>query len=255
MGGKKMKYLLAVVVALIFGNSAFSGEVYKYQGHRYVFVNASKIKWTDAKEKAEKMGGYLMCVESDGEQKFVEGLLNNLVKDKRKRNIWIGATDIDGSWKWVNGKKLDWGNWYKTTNEPNGDAGGKGSHYAHIFYGNWWNDDPNDSHKSKPIAGFFVEYEKFHKIAVKDEEKLKKIVEKKALVVKPKPKPKPLVVKKTKPKVDFSAQLEELRKNCGVEKLDKKSYKEKNKTDIVIENVVIKRYDSKEKKKIEFNKR
>jgi hypothetical protein len=236
-----MKYFWAVVVAL-FASSGMASE-YEYLGHRYVFVSAPKIKWTEAKERAEKMGGYLMCVESSGEQKFVESILAKVVKkDRKKRNIWIGATNIDGSWKWVNGKDVVGGNWYKPTNEPNGDKGGKNSHYAHIFYGRYWNDDPNGSHKSKPIAGFFVEYDGIDDVA-EETKKAPKIASKS----KPKLKPKLVVEKKTKPKKNISAELEPI-KTCSCEPKEPKKVakahkvnNEKDKKDTVDEDVVVKR--------------
>ncbi|XP_042565677.1 CD209 antigen-like [Clupea harengus] len=55
------------------------------------------------------LGGDLVIIDSEEEQKFVSGF---------KKRVWIGAVKTEGTWKWVDGKVLgDAGYWAE--GEPN----------------------------------------------------------------------------------------------------------------------------------------
>ncbi len=93
------------------------------EGHAYVVV-PTPMRWVDAKAYAEKMGGYLAVVTTEGENQFVV----DLARSKNVHQaIWIGLTDEagEGQWKWVNGEVFEFSAWEQ--GEPNG---GRGENYV-----------------------------------------------------------------------------------------------------------------------------
>lgn len=105
------------------------------EGHAYVVV-PTPMRWVDAKAHAEKMGGYLAVVTTEGENQFVI----DLARSKNVHQaIWIGLSDEEneGQWKWVNGEPFDFSAWEK--GEPNG---GRGENYVNMGHVNptKWND-------------------------------------------------------------------------------------------------------------------
>jgi hypothetical protein len=111
----------------------------EFQGHTYKFIPIKK-SWYKAKHDAEKLGGYLVCINSEKEQNFISELvtINGNVLP-----TWIGLTDeeAEGEWKWVDGEKVEYKNWQ--SNQPdNGECGGAKQNYVWLGFINstQWDD-------------------------------------------------------------------------------------------------------------------
>lgn len=172
-----------VYTGLVDGNSSWefvlnkNNESYQqvedsvYQNHSYRRFDEG-LTWTQAKERCEELGGHLVTITSEAEQKFVEGLL----EDGSKKQYWIGATTADGSPAWVTGEEFTYSNW--DSSEPNSHtrADGEKEHYVHIYntanpavWGSKrfaWNDMYNDNtypgeedNFSADTIGFICEWE------------------------------------------------------------------------------------------------
>ena len=114
-------------------------RVAEFGGHIYKFIPTRK-SWNKAKLEAEKMGGYLVCIDSDKEQSFISELVSI---NGKVRPTWIGLTDeeVEGEWKWVNGAKAGYVNWQP--NQPdNGDFWGAKQNCAWLGWCNstQWDD-------------------------------------------------------------------------------------------------------------------
>ncbi len=82
----------------------------EFNGHIYAYIEHPR-SWVAARDYAEQLGGYLVCIGSQEENEFVTSLIDD--------HIWIGANDIEqeGVWTWVNGDVFSYSNW--GPNEPN----------------------------------------------------------------------------------------------------------------------------------------
>ena len=111
----------------------------EYGGHRYVFIPERKT-WKDAEKNARSMGGYLVVITSQNEQKLIKALIST---NGKIYPTWIGLTDEnqEGVFKWVTGEQLEYVNW-GTNNPDNGKYEGITQNYAWIGYRNWgkWDD-------------------------------------------------------------------------------------------------------------------
>jgi len=117
---------------------------FEFEKHSYKFI-PKKEGWLRAKKSAEKMGGYLVVINSEDEEKYLEKKIQEIfgVVDPR---VWIGLNDIDeeGKWAWVNGDKLTYTKWHN--GEPNNNCGHPESCVLldkRADYG--WNDGAMDS--------------------------------------------------------------------------------------------------------------
>uniref|UniRef100_A0A9J8DLD6 Si:ch73-122g19.1 n=1 Tax=Cyprinus carpio carpio TaxID=630221 RepID=A0A9J8DLD6_CYPCA len=83
-----------------------------YQFSFYYMSNETK-NWTESRQDCLKKGADLIIINSSEEQDFVKNITVN-------REFWIGLTDsdVEGSWKWVDGSNLISGFW--ASKEPNG---------------------------------------------------------------------------------------------------------------------------------------
>ena len=84
-------------------------RIAEFGGHTYKFIPTKK-SWNKAKLEAEKIGGYLVCIDSDKEQSFISELISI---NGKVQPTWIGLTDeeVEGNWKWVNGEQTNYKNW------------------------------------------------------------------------------------------------------------------------------------------------
>lgn len=73
-------------------------DILKYNGHQYALIREN-VSWHKAKNLCEQMGGHLACLETPQESAFVADLLK-----KSGTDAWIGCSDEEGEWKWINGK-------------------------------------------------------------------------------------------------------------------------------------------------------
>ena len=88
--------------------AAASGEVLTFAGHRYQFV-PDKCSWTEAKSKAEAMGGHLATLTTPDEESWVYAHAVPVEKA-----VWIGgfAPEKEVQLRWVTGEpigRLKWG--------------------------------------------------------------------------------------------------------------------------------------------------
>lgn len=78
------------------------GEVWraKFGGHAYLAILAP-VSWEQAVAACKKMGGQLVCIETDAELQFLQKLTGGVM-------VHIGATDRrkEGDWRWLNGRKV-----------------------------------------------------------------------------------------------------------------------------------------------------
>jgi len=122
---RKPKIRRRIHVPLKSGEPVKEGEpterVAEFEGHTYKFIPTKK-SWNKAKLEAEKLGGYLVCINSEKEQDFISEMVTT---GGKVQSTWIGLSDedVEGNFKWVNGDKLEYKNW--STNQPdNADCWG-----------------------------------------------------------------------------------------------------------------------------------
>ncbi|MDO5156878.1 MAG: C-type lectin domain-containing protein [Eubacteriales bacterium] len=74
------------------------------------------MKWSSAKKYCESIGGHLVTITSEGEQKQIVKQLKKMKKNQ-KNNYWIGAKQSNnGDVKWVTKEKFQYSNW--ATGQP-----------------------------------------------------------------------------------------------------------------------------------------
>ncbi|XP_016092266.1 CD209 antigen-like protein C [Sinocyclocheilus grahami] len=87
-----------------------------YQSSFYYMSNKTK-NWTEGRRDCEKKGADLIIINNNEEQDFVTKITD-------KREFWIGVTDsdVEKTWKWVDGSTLTTGFWASGADitEPNG---------------------------------------------------------------------------------------------------------------------------------------
>lgn len=121
-----------------------------FENHRYeVFDEA--LKWDAAQAKCEEMGGHLVTINSEAEQKFIESLL----MDKPNKDYLIGLNrKIDEFNTWVTGEAVEYTNWGEPQPDNlggsqtagvivNGIRNGGSSYYIDRFQ---WDDNSNSSY-------------------------------------------------------------------------------------------------------------
>ena len=99
-------------------------------GHRY-YCSKFKATWQDAAEHARRMGGYLVIINDEYENKLLSEFLE-------VRSAYIGLSDHveEGEFKWVDGSGVTYSNWYP--GQPN-DYRGK-QDYVELLNDGYWND-------------------------------------------------------------------------------------------------------------------
>ncbi|XP_041125157.1 C-type lectin domain family 10 member A-like isoform X2 [Polyodon spathula] len=82
-----------------------------FNGKCYYF-STDKMNWNSSRDNCTSLGGHLVIIESDGEQKFLSDKAwnitqANIIKEEEKAH-WIGLTDAvtEGTWLWVDGTPL-----------------------------------------------------------------------------------------------------------------------------------------------------
>lgn len=128
-------------------------------GHRYQVFDES-MSWTDAKVYCENLGGHLVTINSEEEQKFIE---DSLLTIGTKKTYFIGLSRATSkeSWSWVTNEPFDYSNW--DYGEPNSTN----ENYVHMYAGTGnygtWNNTLNyvngNSNYSTANAGFICEWE------------------------------------------------------------------------------------------------
>ena len=107
----------------------------EYNGNHYQVFD-EQTTWFQAKTKCEQLGGHLVTITSQGEQNFVNSMLD---VDKSWTYYWLGATDevSEGNWRWVTGEPFNYTAW--NPGEPNNITGNE--NYLHMSTKDGkWND-------------------------------------------------------------------------------------------------------------------
>ncbi len=145
-----MKTLVSVVLlALLVISPAFAyeWEVNPANGHSYTVIDC--VSWTDAKSKAEALGGYLVTISDAAENEWVRSVLSPMAPGRWAVIIGMyqpnGGSDPSAPWVWVTGESFTYTNW--DVGQPSGDGP-----YGYMFEenGKW-----NDGQLNWPVA--FVE--------------------------------------------------------------------------------------------------
>ncbi|EPQ15447.1 Disks large like protein 4 [Myotis brandtii] len=108
----------------------------RIQGSCYWFSRTAK-PWPEAEKYCQLENGHLVVVGSSEEQKFVQHHMGPV-------NTWMGLTDQDGPWRWIDGSDYEKGfqNW--RPDQPDDWTGhglGGGEDCAHLTDDGRWNDD------------------------------------------------------------------------------------------------------------------
>ncbi|XP_040203193.1 C-type lectin domain family 10 member A-like isoform X4 [Rana temporaria] len=93
--------------------------------------------WESAKKDCETKKAHLVVINGEEENTFLYDLT-------KSRTSWIGLTDVDGSWKWVDGTSYDVTPKFWQRGQPDewfGHGLGGGEDCAQLKNGNGWNDD------------------------------------------------------------------------------------------------------------------
>lgn len=107
-----------------------------YEGSCYWFSRAGKT-WSEADKYCRLENAHLVVINSREEQKFI-------LQHTGAFHIWIGLTDSDGSWKWVDGTdyRHNYKNWAIT--QPDNWQGhelGGSEDCAEVLMDGRWNDN------------------------------------------------------------------------------------------------------------------
>lgn len=105
----------------------------EFNGHYYQVYDEG-MTWTEAKAYCESLGGHLVTITSEEEQKFVNSMLGKATKN----SYWLGAEVVDNKFAWVTGEDFSYTNWaYMQPDHPN---------YEHALMA-YRNKNPNISSK------------------------------------------------------------------------------------------------------------
>ena len=102
-----------------------------YNGHVYALYE-NMTYYDQAKSLAEKMGGHLATITSNGENEAVTSLMSNASQN----GYWLGGTRSGDSWKWSTSESYSYSNW--ENGEPNNSDGVE--KYMEIYKSGKWND-------------------------------------------------------------------------------------------------------------------
>ena len=99
-----------------------------FGNHKYSVIDES-LTWQQAKAKCEEMGGHLVTINSEEEQKYIEGLIEN----KTRKQYWIGMSRSQDGLQWVTGEAVSYENW--DGSEPNSHtrSDGEKEDYIQIY--------------------------------------------------------------------------------------------------------------------------
>ncbi|XP_049493075.1 asialoglycoprotein receptor 2 isoform X1 [Panthera uncia] len=108
----------------------------EFEGSCYWFSRSGET-WPEAEKHCRLENAHLVVVNSREEQKFISQHINPF-------DAWIGLTDSDGSWKWVDGTDYNHGykNWAATQPDDwQGHEVGGGEDCAEVRSNGRWNDN------------------------------------------------------------------------------------------------------------------
>ncbi|XP_073474312.1 asialoglycoprotein receptor 1-like [Aquarana catesbeiana] len=113
-------------------------EGWRHYGLSCYYLSSDSKPWNASKKECEDRKARLVVINSEEEMNFLRGIAN-------KQTFWIGLTDADGTWRWVDGTSYDITPKFWEQNQPDDWTGhglGGGEDCAALKYGNDWNDAP-----------------------------------------------------------------------------------------------------------------
>ncbi|XP_077327146.1 asialoglycoprotein receptor 1-like [Lithobates pipiens] len=101
------------------------------------YVSSDTQPWNVSKKECEDLNAQLVVINSEGEMNYVRGISQGIT------DIWIGLTDADGTWKWVDGTPYDITPDFWENSQPDNWMGhglGGGEDCVVSRHANKWND-------------------------------------------------------------------------------------------------------------------
>jgi len=113
----EIKYYTEIPLPIVSGNSTgprktqIPRSALSFRGHHYAVVT-KPMTWHSARDYAESLGGYLVRIDSNVEQQFIE---KTFEKGRNTGLLWIDGNDelTEGRWIFSNGKPVKFFNWAK----------------------------------------------------------------------------------------------------------------------------------------------
>ncbi|KAM5170569.1 uncharacterized protein ACMZJ9_003484 [Mantella aurantiaca] len=106
-------------------------------------VSSNVYKWNDSKTDCENRNAQLVVINDEREMNFL------LTISEKTKTWWIGLTEADGSWRWVDGTSYEMTPKLWLPHQPDNHSGGEDC--AELKYGKGWN-DAHCSNKSPYIC-------------------------------------------------------------------------------------------------------
>lgn len=75
-------------------------EGWRHYGLSCYYFSSDKKPWNASKKDCEDKKAHLVVINSEAEMNFLRGIAN-------KQLFWIGVTEVDGNWRWVDGTPYD----------------------------------------------------------------------------------------------------------------------------------------------------
>ncbi|MDA7928639.1 C-type lectin domain-containing protein [Mariniblastus sp.] len=119
----------------------------QFAGHYYMVVHEHGIDWQDARDICKRMGGDLVCINSEEERQFLHKIIGD--GNGNDRNFFIGAHRANEKWEWIDGTKIKEAFWFK----PPTDLAPFKYGYMNSLGTIWNNTSP-----SPTIPGFICEW-------------------------------------------------------------------------------------------------
>jgi len=163
--------------APVAGGGGRPPDAVSFDGHWYK-VFASGEGWAAAEARCREMGGYLACMGTRGENRFIERISDG-------RSLWVGGSDAEseGAWKWVSGEAFSFTDWApgqpdgraadadymffgtpaREAREPEGFLGGRRDLKPRAYAGHWYGalGQGGHAHWTVPaVAGFICEWDR-----------------------------------------------------------------------------------------------
>ncbi|XP_073480474.1 C-type lectin domain family 10 member A-like isoform X2 [Aquarana catesbeiana] len=75
-------------------------EGWNHYGLSCYYLSSDTKPWNASKKDCEDKKAHLVVINSEAEMNFLRGIAN-------KQLFWIGVTEVDGNWRWVDGTPYD----------------------------------------------------------------------------------------------------------------------------------------------------
>jgi len=125
----------------------------EFQGHSYQFLS-DILTWHQAKTRCAEMGGHLVMIESDAENRFLIGLAEKSIATPADMDgFWLGGTDEqqEGEWQWIDGRSFKQAFTKWNPGQPNNKENSEHFLMMWIKAGEWC-DQPNQSKQHKTYS-------------------------------------------------------------------------------------------------------